>query len=52
MRKKIRKKFYILNKREMAKQKYDRPALKLEYFQSDIEESTVFIEQKFGKKMS
>lgn len=36
----------------MAKQKYDRPALKLEYFQSDIEESTVFIEQKFGKKMS
>lgn len=33
----------------MPKQKYDRPALKLEFFQSDIDEAKVFIESKFGQ---
>ena len=32
----------------MAKQKYDWPALKLEFFQSDIDEAKVFIEGKIG----
>jgi hypothetical protein len=33
----------------MAKAKYNRPALKLEFFQSDIDEAKVFIESKFGQ---
>jgi len=31
------------------KNKYDRPALKLEFFQSDYDEAKVFMESKFGQ---
>ena len=36
----------------MPKQKYDRPALKLEFFQSDTDEVFDFLKQKFGEKLA